>query len=89
MKFGQRVRGIFASDDNPHKNGYFVRSGFRKGRLNPGMYYEITDGNGDFWTTPPENVEVINESEELPDANCDSCSIGPDGHEFDCPEAQI
>lgn len=24
-----------------------------------------------------------------PDETCPSCEIGPDGHEFDCPEAQI
>jgi hypothetical protein len=28
-------------------------------------------------------------AEPTPDTRCDSCEIGPEGHEYDCPEAQV
>lgn len=48
-KFGDVIENTSASADNPTRRGYFVRVGIRKGRLNPGRYAEITDGNGKFW----------------------------------------
>lgn len=55
--FGELVTNPHASEDNPRKHGYFVREGVRKGRLNPGRYYELTDGKGDFWTIQKRDVE--------------------------------
>ena len=48
-KFGQRIRGVWASVDNPIRDGYFVEVVRRTGRLNPGVFYRITDGKGRFW----------------------------------------
>ena len=50
FSFGDRVENALASPSNPRRIGYFVRQGYRQGRLNPGAYYEFTDGQGDFWT---------------------------------------
>jgi len=66
-KFGDRMRNPWAGEGNPQRDGYFVREGRRTGNLNPGRYYEFTDGNGKFWelraqfpffvdTQPPEAV---------------------------------
>lgn len=36
--------------------GMFVRVVRRTGRvMNPGTFWEMTDGKGDFWQVPPEN----------------------------------
>lgn len=48
-KFGDWIRGIYASERNPNRDGMYVRTIRRTGRLNPGVYYELTDGNGRFW----------------------------------------
>lgn len=50
-KFGDRITNPYASDDNPRKTGFFVREYRQKGKLNPGWFYEITDGKGKFWST--------------------------------------
>ena len=52
MEFGDRFVNPFASNDNPHKVGYFVRWKYRKGRLNPGKQMELTNKIGDFWELP-------------------------------------
>jgi hypothetical protein len=48
-KFGEWMRGIWAGEKNPHRDGMYVRTVRRTGRMNPGKWYELTDGNGDFW----------------------------------------
>lgn len=48
-RFGDDVINDAASDDNPQKKGQFVRFVRRTGRMNPGLSWEITDGNGKFW----------------------------------------
>lgn len=48
-KFGDWIRGNYASEENPNRDGMFVRVIHTKGRLNPGIWYELTDGNGKFW----------------------------------------
>lgn len=49
-KFGtSRYLNPKASIDNPRRIGTYVRTVRRTGRLNPGTYYELTDGKGDFW----------------------------------------
>ena len=49
--FGQRVVNIWASADNPHRVGFFVRRYKRESKLNRGWWNEVTDGKGDFWST--------------------------------------
>lgn len=58
-KFGDWIRGIYASESNPRRDGMYVRTIHRKGRMNPGKFYELTDGNGAFWMYPAQSVERI------------------------------
>ena len=58
-KFGEWLRGTYASESNPHRDGMYVRTIHRKGRMNPGKFYELTDGNGAFWMYPAQSVERI------------------------------
>lgn len=61
-KFGDRVRGIYASESNPQRDGYFVEE--LRHKVGPYSYentYRITDGNGNFWEYPPESTILINE----------------------------
>jgi hypothetical protein len=51
-KFGEWMRGVYASASNPHRDGMFVRTERRAGRFNPGTWHELTDGNGNFWSYP-------------------------------------
>jgi hypothetical protein len=48
-KFGEWMRGVWASKRNPHRDGMFVRTVRRTGRMNPGTWHELTDGKGNFW----------------------------------------
>ena len=48
-RFGDIIENEWASPENPIRKGYLVRIGKRTGRLNPGMYYQMTDGYGKFW----------------------------------------
>ena len=58
-KFGDWLRGIHASETNPHRDGMYVRTIRRTGKLNPGVHYEVTDGNGKFWQYPAQSVERL------------------------------
>ena len=58
-KFGEWLRGIYASESNPHRDGMYVRTIRRTGKLNPGVHYEVTDGNGKFWQYPAQSVERL------------------------------
>jgi hypothetical protein len=50
-KFLDLVENGWASEDNPLRVGIFIRRGVRPtGRMNPGPYFELTDGKGEFWT---------------------------------------
>lgn len=57
--FGERMRGIWASEQNPHRDGNYVRTVRRTGRFNPGTFYELTDGKGDFWQYPARSTVFI------------------------------
>jgi hypothetical protein len=48
-KFGDIIENGLAGDVNPHRVGIFVRTGYRKGRMNPGKYFVMTDGKGEFY----------------------------------------
>ena len=58
-KFGDWLRGIYASERNPTRDGMYVRTIRRTGKLNPGKFYELTDGNGLFWQYPAQSVERL------------------------------
>jgi hypothetical protein len=47
--FGEWLRGIWASDKNPERDGRYVRTIRRTGRVNRGTWYELTNGSGSFW----------------------------------------
>ena len=55
--FGEWLRGIYASERNPQRDGMYVRTIRRTGRTNPGTYYELTDGKGSLWSYPVQSVE--------------------------------
>lgn len=55
-EFGERLRGIYAGEKNPHRDGFYVRTIHRTGRLNPGKWYELTDKKGDFWQYEAKSV---------------------------------
>ena len=48
-RFGEMLRGVWASEGNPHRDGMFVRTVRKTGRMNPGIWHELTDGKGAFW----------------------------------------
>lgn len=50
-KFGDRMCNLWAGEINPNRFGLFVRSRRATGRMNPGLWYEMTDGEGKFWET--------------------------------------
>ena len=57
--FGDRVINTFAGAANPHREGIFVRSIHRLGKLNPGEWYQCTNGKGDFWEIDPRSLEIV------------------------------
>jgi hypothetical protein len=57
--FGEWLRGIWAGDKNPHRDGQYVRTIRRTGRFNPGTFYELTNGRGAFWEYPAESTVFI------------------------------
>lgn len=61
--FGDRVTMIYASERNPIKHGIFVRSFERRGKLNPGTIYQITDGKGNFWEANKDSVALLNRAD--------------------------
>ena len=48
-QFGELMRGVWASKTNPQRDGMFVRTVRRTGRVNNGTWHELTDGKGKFW----------------------------------------
>jgi len=56
--FGERMVCIHASESNPHRVGMFVKEVRRpRGGINAGLWWELTDGKGDFWLADPEITE--------------------------------
>lgn len=58
-RFGATVTNHIASEANPRRVGYFVRAGRATGRMNPGRWWEITDGRGDFWQLSPDRPRIL------------------------------
>lgn len=63
-KFGDPMYGIYAAEGNPIKYGLFVRVVNRTGRVNRGVYYELTNGKGRFWQYPKDAVAFWPPEEE-------------------------
>ena len=63
-KFGEWMRGIYASKNNPIRDGMYVRTIRRQGRLNKGVPYQLTDGEGKFWEYPRESTIFLSEEEK-------------------------
>lgn len=54
-KFGDWLRGVYASERNPIRDGIYVRTC----RVNHETCYELTDGKGKFWMYPKRSTERI------------------------------
>lgn len=50
--FGQCIRNPAASISNPQRDGYYVETIVRRGRVNKGRWWRLTDGEGRFWEIP-------------------------------------
>lgn len=48
-EFGDLMMNPWAGDANPRHIANFVREIRKTGRVNPGLWYEMTDRNGNFW----------------------------------------
>ncbi len=75
-KFGATVTNHFASEDNPTRVGIFVRSGRRNGRMNPGVWWELTDGRGKFWQVSPDAHHLLRQ-EDFPHLTVDRTTETP------------
>lgn len=51
MKFLDIVENGWASEDNPHRVGIFIRKS--------GHHFQMTDGKGDFWLNAGNNKKLI------------------------------
>lgn len=60
-QFGDWFRGIYASETNPQRDGMYVRTVRRTGKLNPGTWYEFTDGKGAFWQYEAKSTISLSE----------------------------
>jgi len=58
-KFGDWIRGIYASKENPIRDGMYVETKRRTGRSNPGKFYRLTDGKGKFWEFEAKHTQRI------------------------------
>lgn len=55
-RFGEPVENLMASTQNPLRIGLFVEVIKRpRGGANPGRWWRLTDGHGEFWLTNPAN----------------------------------
>lgn len=56
-KFGDLLRNTMASESNPRRDAYFIREVHRSGGgVNPGRWFEMTDGKGETWLSNPQNM---------------------------------
>jgi hypothetical protein len=49
LRFGDLIENGYASKNNPHRTGIFVKYYYRHGKVNPGKTNVLTNGSGDFW----------------------------------------
>lgn len=60
-KFGDRLRGIYAGESNPQRDGIYVETIRRTGNMNRGTFYRLTDGKGHFWTYPATSTAFLDD----------------------------
>ncbi|OON35631.1 hypothetical protein BTJ39_22415 [Izhakiella australiensis] len=60
-EFGDRMRNLVAGQDNPRRDAYFVKVKKLTGRLNPGIWYTMTDRNGNVWDSCPKGLIFIDD----------------------------
>lgn len=70
-KFGDMVRGVFASESNPIRDGMYVETIRRTGRMNPGKFYRLTDGKGKFWEFPAQHTIPLDQPATQDDSSGD------------------
>jgi hypothetical protein len=60
----ERVRNTVASERNPHRDGWYLRTITRPhGRMNSGRWAVVLHDDGTESHTPPENLVPITEEE--------------------------
>lgn len=63
-KFGDRMRNPWAGEINPHRDGFFVKATRRTGKFNPGLWYQMTDGKGEFWESNGKSMFFLDAIKE-------------------------
>ncbi|EKN3715433.1 TPA: hypothetical protein PXN30_002748 [Yersinia enterocolitica] len=58
-EFGDLMRNPWAGEGNPHRDAYFVKSKVTTGRMNPGIWYQMTDRKGNFWDSDAKSLIFI------------------------------
>jgi len=81
---------IDCNQEMPHPRAVVLT--YREGYMEVAVYRGAPSAPK-FSTHAGQNLHDVSHWMRLPappvDTHCDSCSIGPEGHEFDCPEAQV
>lgn len=75
-KFGDWLRGVYASERNPIRDGIYVRTT----RRNHETLYELTDGKGKFWMYPKRSTERLNRPNAFDAAALRRAAVGEAGH---------
>jgi hypothetical protein len=84
-KFGEKIRGIWAGDDNPIRDGMYVETIRRTGRVNRGIWYRLTNGKGKFWEFEAKDTVFLTiERREDDGVICRVCG-GKDHFPEHCP----
>lgn len=60
-QFGDKMRNLVAGEGNPRRDAYFVKQKRVTGRMNPGIWYTMTDKKGHFWDACPKGLVFIEE----------------------------
>lgn len=60
-QFGDKMRNLVAYEDNPRRDAYFVKQKRVTGRMNPGLWYTMTERKGNFWDSCPKGLIFIDE----------------------------
>ncbi len=63
FKFGDIIKNKYASDDDPFLYGYLLKIIERHDGPNPGIYFDLTDGNGYFWEIEISAVDFLDEEQ--------------------------
>jgi len=67
-QFGDKMRNLIAGESNPRRDAFFVKSYKITGRMNPGIWYTMTDKKGHFWDSTPGGMIFIDD--ESPEDSC-------------------